>query len=153
MNVKALQRLKQAWAGVSRREQGLLLGTAGLVLVTVGYTSIGRPMAQRLEVAERQYRQQAELSVRIQRAAPARDTRAADRPLSVRVNEGATAAGLDIAEMEVDGDALRLTVTGDANPLLHWLDRQEYDGAALHTLTLEVRGKVLEARVVLRQLD
>ncbi|AKJ97613.1 MULTISPECIES: type II secretion system protein GspM [Pseudomonas] len=149
MNVKALQRLKQAWAGVSRREQGLLLGTAGLVLVTVGYTSIGRPMAQRLEVAERQYRQQAELSVRIQRAAPARDT--ADRPLSVRVNDSATAAGLDIAEMEVDGDALRLMVTGDANPLLHWLDRHERDGAVLHALTLEVRGKVLEARVVLAQ--
>ncbi|MHA6786553.1 type II secretion system protein GspM [Pseudomonas bijieensis] len=63
-------RLIQAWGRVSRREQQLLLGLAGLLLVVVAYTSIWQPTRQRLEVAERQYRQQAELHARIQRAAP-----------------------------------------------------------------------------------
>ncbi|WP_422776899.1 type II secretion system protein GspM [Pseudomonas mediterranea] len=144
-------RLKQAWASMSFREQRLLLGLAGLVLVAVGYASIWQPARQRLEIAERQYRQQAQLNARIQRAEPDRDTSAALRPLSVRVNDSATAAGLEIAEMEIEGDSLRLTVTGDANPLLHWLDRHERDGATVRSLALEARDGVLEARVVLRQ--
>ncbi|BBH30945.1 MULTISPECIES: type II secretion system protein GspM [Pseudomonas] len=144
-------RLIQAWGRVSRREQQLLLGLAGLLLVVVAYTSIWQPTRQRLEVAERQYRQQAELHARIQRADPPRDLTTATRPLSVRVNDSASAAGLDIAEMEVDGDSLRLVVSGDANSLLHWLDQREQEGAALQSLTLEARDRVLEARVVLRQ--
>ncbi|QKS83339.1 type II secretion system protein GspM [Pseudomonas bijieensis] len=144
-------RLIQAWGRVSRREQQLLLGLAGLLLVVVAYTSIWQPTRQRLEVAERQYRQQAELHARIQRADPPQDLTTATRPLSVRVNDSASAAGLDIAEMEVDGDSLRLVVSGDANSLLHWLDQREQEGAALQSLTLEARDRVLEARVVLRQ--
>ncbi|MBT2338215.1 MULTISPECIES: type II secretion system protein GspM [Pseudomonas] len=151
MNLKGWLRLKQAWEGLSRREQGLLLGLAGVMLVFVGYTSIWQPTRQRLEVAERHYRQQVELNVRIQRAEPGRDTSSAARPLSVRVNDSATAAGLDIVEMEVDGNSLRVTVTGDANPLLQWLDQHERAGAVLQALTLEARDGLLEARVVLRQ--
>lgn len=151
MNVKGWLALKQAWGRTSRREQGLLLGLAGLVLVALAYTSIWQPTRQRLEVAERQHRQQAELMARIQRAEPTRNTTAATRPLSVRVNEGATAAGLEIAEMEVDGESLRLVVSGEANSLLRWLDQQERDGSMLQSLTLEVENGVLGARVVLRQ--
>lgn len=151
MNVKGWLALKQAWGRTSRREQGLLLGLAGLVLVALAYTSIWQPTRQRLEVAERQHRQQAELMARIQRAEPTRDATAAARPLSVRVNEGATAAGLEIAEMEVDGESLRLVVSGEANSLLRWLDQQERDGSMLQSLTLEVENGVLGARVVLRQ--
>ncbi|WP_055128669.1 type II secretion system protein GspM [Pseudomonas mediterranea] len=151
MSLNGWTHLKQAWESMSGREQRLLLGLAGLVLVVVGYTSIWQPTRQRLEIAERQYRQQAQLTARIQRAEPDRDASAALRTLSVRVNDSATAAGLEIAEMEIEGDALRLTVTGDANPLLHWLDRHERDGAAMGSLALEARDGVLEARVVLRQ--
>lgn len=143
--------LSKAWGRVSRREQQLLLGLVGLLLVVVAYTSMWQPTRQRLEVAERQYRQQAELHARIQHAEPTRDLTSATQPLSVRVNDSATAAGLDIAEMEVDGDSLRLAVSGDANQLLHWLDQREQEGAALQSLTLEARHRVLEARVVLRQ--
>ncbi|SCZ36042.1 MULTISPECIES: type II secretion system protein GspM [unclassified Pseudomonas] len=140
-----------AWGRLSRREQQLLLGLVGLLLVVVVYTSIWQPVRQRLDVAERQYRQQAELHARIQRAEPARDLTTATRPLSVRVNDSAAATGLEIAEMEVDGDSLRLAVSGDANQLLQWLDQQEREGATLQSLTLEARNSVLEARVVLRQ--
>ncbi|WP_434572857.1 type II secretion system protein M [Pseudomonas sp. Z3-6] len=151
MNIGGWRVLKQAWGNLSRREQGLLLGLAGLLSVTLAYTAIWQPTRQRLEVAERQHRQQAELSARIQRAEPSRETTAGTRPLSVRVNESATAAGLDIAEMEVDGDSLRLTASGDASALLQWLDQQEREGAGLRSLTLEVENGVLGARVVLRQ--
>lgn len=151
MNVNGWRVLKQTWGSLSRREQGLLLGLAGLLSVALVYSAIWQPTRQRLEIAERQHRQQVELSARIQRAEPARDTTAATRPLSVRVNESATAAGLDMAEMEVDGDSLRLAVSGDASALLHWLDQQEREGAMLRSLTLEVENGVLGARVVLRQ--
>lgn len=144
-------RLIQAWGRLSRREHQLLLGLVGLSLVVVVYTSIWQPVRQRLDVAERQYRQQAELHARIQRAEPARDMTTATRPLSVRVNDSAAATGLEIAEMEVDGDSLRLAVSGDANQLLQWLDQQEREGATLQSLTLEARNSVLEARLVLRQ--
>lgn len=143
--------LIQAWGRLSRREQQLLLGLVGLSLVVVVYTSIWQPVRQRLDVAERQYRQQAELHARIQRAEPARDMATATRPLSVRVNDSTAATGLEIAEMEVDGDSLRMAVSGDANQLLQWLDQQEREGATLQSLTLEARNSVLEARVVLRQ--
>ncbi|SEJ75527.1 type II secretion system protein GspM [Pseudomonas sp. NFACC07-1] len=143
--------LIQAWGRLSRRERQLLLGLVGLLLVVVVYTTIWQPVRQRLDVAERQYRQQAELHARIQRAEPARDLTTATRPLSVRVNDSAAATGLEIAEMEVDGDSLRLAVSGDANQLLQWLDQQEREGATLQSLTLEARNSVLEARVVLRQ--
>lgn len=151
MNVDRWRVLKQTWGSLSRREQGLLLGLAGALSVALAYTAIWQPTWQRREVAERQYQQQAELNARIQRAEPTRDMTVATRPLSVRVNESATAAGLDMAQMELDGDSLRLAVSGEANALLHWLDQQEREGAVLRSLTLEVENGVLGARVVLRQ--
>ncbi|MGN8345430.1 type II secretion system protein GspM [Pseudomonas sp. SMV71] len=144
---------KQAWEKVSPREQRLLLGLAVSLLIMVGYTSIWQPIRQRLEVAERHYRQQAELSARIQRAEPARDTRVVARSLSVRVNDSAAAAGLEIAEMERDGDSLRLAVSGDAARLLDWLDQHEREGAVLQSLTLQAREGVLDARVEWRQVN
>ena len=150
MNVNAWLSLKQGWGQRSRREQQLLLGMAGLVLLVMGYLSIWQPTRQRLEIAERHYRQQSELSIRIQRAEPAQAAIIAEGPLSVRVNDSATAAGLEIGQMEVDGDSLRLAVSGEANRLLLWLDQQEREGATLQSLTLEVEKSVLVARVVLR---
>lgn len=144
---------KQAWGRRSRRERQLLLGLAGLVLAVVGYTSIWQPARQRLDIAERQYRQQAELNARIQHTEPTSDTNAATSPLSVRVNDSATVAGLEITELDIDGDSLRLAVSGDANQLLDWLDQHERDGVVLQSLSLEVRNGVLQARVVLGQIN
>ncbi|WP_448693259.1 type II secretion system protein GspM [Pseudomonas rhizophila] len=109
------------------------------------FTSIWQPTRHRLDLAERQYWQQAELAARIQRQEPTGATTATSS-LSVRINDSATAAGL-----EIDGDSLRLAVSGDANRLLDWLDRHERDGATLQVLSLEVRNGVLDARMVLGQ--
>ena len=113
------------------------------------FTSIWQPTRHRLVLAERQYWQQAELAARIQRLEPTGAT--ATSSLSVRINDSATAAGLELAELEIDGDSLRLAVSGDANRLLDWLDRHERDGATLQVLSLEVRNGILVARMVLGQ--
>ncbi|MNR56819.1 hypothetical protein D3C85_1774730 [compost metagenome] len=52
--------------------------------------------------------------------------------------------------MESDSDLLRVTLNGNAQPLIQWLDGIERDGVALQTLTLEKRDDALEARVVLK---
>lgn len=114
------------------------------------FTSIWQPTRHRLDLAERQYWQQAELAARIQRLEPTGATTATSS-LSVRINDSATAAGLELAELEIDGDSLRLAVSGDGNRLLDWLDRHERDGASLQVLSLEVRNGVLDARMVLGQ--
>jgi len=150
MDFKGWQRCKQIWERMSPREQWLLSGLAGLVLVVVSYTSIWQPTRHRLDLAERQYWQQAELAARIQRVEPTGATTAV-HPLSVRINDSATAAGLELAELEIDGDSLRLAVNGDANRLLDWLDRHERDGTPLQVLSLEARDGVLDARMVLGQ--
>ncbi|MCL6704239.1 type II secretion system protein GspM [Pseudomonas sp. T1.Ur] len=150
MNLSAMSSLKQVWGSVSRREQRLLLGLAGFVLMTLAFTFIWQPTRQRLAIAERLYQQQVELSVRIQRAQPPLDMSAASRPLSVRANDSATKAGLEIEEMSIDGDSVQMVVGGEANALLDWLDRSERDGAMLQSLTLQARDGRLEARVMLR---
>ena len=111
------------------------------------FTSIWQPTRHRLDLAERQYWQQAELAARIRRLEPT--AAPATSSLSVRINDSATAAGLELAELEIDGDSLRLAVSGDANRLLDWLDRHERDGATLQVLSLEVRNGILDARMVL----
>ncbi|TWC10530.1 MULTISPECIES: type II secretion system protein GspM [unclassified Pseudomonas] len=143
--------LKQGWRRITHREQELLVLLIGFVLVVGAYFSIWQPTRQRLDVAERQYLQQAELAAQIQRAEPRNGASVVTSPLSVQVNDSATAAGLDITEMNVDGEALRLIVSGDANRLLDWLDQCERDGATLQSLTLEARKGELHAQVVLRQ--
>ncbi|MFW9269530.1 type II secretion system protein GspM [Pseudomonas sp. NR3] len=143
--------LKQRWGRLSRREQSLLVGLVGLLCMVLAYTSIWQPTRQRLEIAERQHRQHSRLLARILRAEPTRPITSIAGLLSVRVNESAEKAGLDIAEMEVDDDLLRLAVNGDAKPLLHWLDQLERQGTRLQSLALEAENGVLRAQVVLRQ--
>ncbi|MBT2296718.1 type II secretion system protein GspM [Pseudomonas fluorescens] len=150
MGFKEWQRCKQVWESMSHREQRLLKGLVGLVLVIVSYTLIWQPTRHRLDLAERQYWQQAALAARIQHLEPTGATTATSS-LSVRISDSATAAELELAELEIDGDSLRLAVSGDANRLLDWLDRQERDGATLQVLSLEVRNGVLDARMVLGQ--
>ncbi|MCP1515989.1 general secretion pathway protein M [Pseudomonas migulae] len=143
--------MKAAWQRLSLREQRLLLAMGAFLLAVVAFSLIWQPTRQRLETMERQHQQQLAVSAQLQRAQP-RSTRpvVSHQSLSLRVSESATAAGLEIHQMDTDNDVLRLTLSGDAQALLQWLDRTERDGVALQSLTLEKRDAVLEARVVLR---
>ena len=143
--------MKAAWQRLSLREQRLLLAMGAFLLAVVAFSLIWQPTRQRLETMERQHQQQLAVSAQLQRVQP-RSTPpvVTHQSLSLRVSESATAAGLEIHQMDTDNDVLRLTLSGDAQALLQWLDRTERDGVALQSLTLEKRDAVLEARVVLR---
>ncbi|MGF6556186.1 general secretion pathway protein M [Pseudomonas sp. S30_BP2TU TE3576] len=143
--------MKQIWRRTSTREQQLLLVLGVFLLTVVAFSLIWQPTRQRLEDVERQYQQQMALVAQLQRAQPrshvAVDT---DQPLSLRVSESATAAGLEIRQMETDSDLMRLTLNGDSQTLLQWLDGMERSGVALQSLTLEKLDDALEARLVLK---
>jgi general secretion pathway protein M len=143
--------MKAAWQRMSLREQRLLLVMGAFLLAVVAFSLIWQPTRQRLETMERQHQQQLAVSAQLQRAQPRSPPPVVShQSLSLRVSESATAAGLEIHQMDTDNDVLRLTLSGDAQALLQWLDRTERDGVALQSLTLEKRDAVLEARVVLR---
>ncbi|MNQ24666.1 putative general secretion pathway protein YghD [compost metagenome] len=143
--------MKQAWRRISVREQRLLQVSGAFLLAVVAFSLIWQPTRQRLETVERQYQQQTGLAAQLQRALPRShvpvDT---EKPLSLRISESAAAAGLEIRQMESESDLLRVTLNGNAQPLMQWIDGMERDGVALQTLTLEKRDDALEARVVLK---
>jgi general secretion pathway protein M len=91
------------------------------------------------------------LAAQLQRALP-RSHAPVDsaQPLSLRISENAAAVGLEIRQMESETDLLRVTLSGNAQPLMQWLDGIERDGVALQSLTLEKRDDALEARLVLK---
>jgi general secretion pathway protein M len=143
--------MKQVWQRISTREQWLLLVMAGVLLVFTGYSLIWQPSRLRLESAERHYQQQLGLRSQLQHAQPrSHSAGASDQPLSLRVSDGAGAAGLEIYQMDSDSELLRLTVSGSPQALLQWLDSVERGGVILQALTLEKRDALLEARAVLK---
>ena len=143
--------MKQAWRRISVREQRLLQVLGAFLLAVVAFSLIWQPTRQRLETAERQYQKQAGLAAQLQRALPRSHVPVdSEKPLSLRISESAAATGLEIRQMESDSDLLRLTLNGNAQPLMQWLDGMERDGVVLQTLTLEKRDDALEARLVLK---
>lgn len=143
--------MKQAWQRISAREQRLLQVLGAFLLAVAAFSLIWQPTRYRLETVERQHQQQMGLAEQLQHARPRSQVHAsAHEPLSLRISESATAAGLDIRQMESDGDLLRLTLNGNAQSLMQWLDSVERDGVALQSLTLETRDALLEARAVFR---
>ncbi|MBV6824389.1 type II secretion system protein GspM [Pseudomonas sp. PD9R] len=147
-------RLKTAaamWQRLSLREQRLVLALSIFVLGVTAFSLIWQPTQQRMAIAERQHHQQLALVAQLQQALPRSHIPApVTQPLSLRISESVTAAGLELQQMDSDNDLLRLTLSGEAKVLLSWLDHIERDGVALQSLTLEKRDTVLEARVVLR---
>jgi general secretion pathway protein M len=136
---------------LSLRERRLVLALGVFVLGVLAYLFVWQPNQQRLAAAERRYQQQRVLAVQLQQAQPpSHIAPSANQPLSRRISDSATAAGLELHQMDSDNDQLRLTLSGDAMALLPWLDRLERDGSVLQSLTLEARDGSLEARVVLR---
>jgi general secretion pathway protein M len=146
-----MKRWRAALRRLSLREQRLVLALGIFVLSVAAFSLIWQPMQQRLVAAERQYQQQQALAAQMQQARPRSHVpESVDQPLSLRISESATAAGLELHQMDSDNDLLRLTLSGDAKALLSWLDLIERHGVALQSLTLEKRDAVLQARMVLR---
>ena len=144
--------MKAAWRRLAIREQRLLMLMGAFVLMVAVFSLIWQPTRERLDAAERQHQRQRILASQLQRAQPRSEASSLvpDQPLSLRISESATAAGLELHQMDADNDLLRLTVSGDGKTLLQWLDRAEREGAALQSLTLEKRDTLLQARVVLK---
>jgi general secretion pathway protein M len=143
--------MNAAWQRLSIRERRLLLAMGAVVLGVAAFSLIAQPVRQRLSVVERQYQQQVTLADQLQQAQPQHSVaRVSDQPLSLHISDSATAAGLELQQMDTDSDLLRLTVSGDVTRLLQWLDHAERNGAALQSLTLEKRDTLLEARVVFK---
>lgn len=142
--------LLQRWQRLSLREQRLLLVLVAFVFGVAAFSLVWQPTQQRLAAAERQYQQQLALTAQLQLARPRSMREPVTQPLSLHVSESATEAGLELHQVNTDGDQLRLNLSGDAKALLAWLDRIERDGTALQSLTLEKRNAVLEAQIVFR---
>lgn len=144
--------IREAWVRLSRRDRYWLMGLGGFLLVTLLFNGLWQPAQQRLEKAERLYRQQSVLAGEIQRAQPLRGGAVNTQPLSARLGESAAAAGLELQQLEVEGTLLRLTVTGNAPALLGWLDLIEQQGARFERLSLDKNEEGLEARVLIKEV-
>jgi len=143
--------MKQAWQRISVREQRLLQALGAFLLLVVAISLVWQPTRQRLETVERQHQHQLALVAQLQHAQPRSDLPDnSSQPLSLRISDSAAAAGLDIHQMETDIESVRLTLSGNANAVMQWLDGVEREGVALQSLTLEKRDALLEARVVFR---
>ena len=140
----------ERWQRLSIREQRLVATLGLFVLAIAAYSLIWQPTRLRLESAERSYQQQRHFATQLQKAPQPAPPVARDQPLSLHLSESAAASGLDVQQMETDNGQIRLTLSGNANTLLQWLDRLERDGLTLDNLTLERREAALEARVVVR---
>ena len=142
--------VNERWQRLSIREQRMVTILGLFVLAIAAYSLIWQPTRLRLESAERSYQQQRHFETQLQTAPPPTHPVNRDQPLSLRLSESANASGLDVQHLETDDLQIRLTLSGNANTLLQWLDRLERDGATLQSLTLERREAALEARVVVR---
>ncbi|MGY2198625.1 type II secretion system protein GspM [Pseudomonas gingeri] len=140
--------LVERWQRLARRERQLLAGLGVFLLAATLFSGLWQPAQQRLEQARRLYQQRWALAAEVQRARPATVRATSTQPLSTRLGESALAAGLELQQLDQDGQSLRLTISGEALALLGWLDQIEQGGALLQTLSLEKRDKQLEARVV-----
>lgn len=139
----------RTWKGLSLRERRMLKGMALLLPWGLLYSLAWQPTQQRLASAEGLYQQQLVLARRVQLAQPGQHMPVSTQPLPARLSERAAAAGLDLQQMDIDSEQLRLTISGEAQALLNWLADLERDGTSLQALSLEKRGQRLEARLVL----
>ncbi|AMB87473.1 type II secretory protein PulM [Pseudomonas agarici] len=140
--------LGERWRGLARRERQLLGGLGIFLLAVILFSGLWQPTQRRLEQAHRLYQQRLVLAAEVQRVRPAAVRLASTQPLSSRLGETALAAGLELQQLDQEGQSLRVTISGEALALLGWLDQIEQSGALLQTLSLEKRDKLLEARVV-----
>ncbi len=142
--------LTQRWQGLGLRDRRMLIGLVFFLLVVTLFSGVWQPAQQRLELGERLYQQRLVLAAEVQRAQPVRQRSSPSRSLSTRLSETVVAAGLELQQLDQDGQSLRVTLGGNALALLQWLDQTEQAGAVLQSLSLEKRDKGLVAQVAWR---
>ncbi|SDS26240.1 general secretion pathway protein M [Pseudomonas asplenii] len=140
--------LIERWQRLARRERQWLIGLGLFLLSVAMFSGLWLPAQQRLERAHHLYQQRWALAGEVHNVRPTQVRTAPTQPLSTRLDDSVRAAGLELQQLDQDGQTLRLTLVGDALALLGWLERVEQDGAQLQSLGLEPRDKRLEARVV-----
>ncbi|WP_191489884.1 type II secretion system protein GspM [Pseudomonas sp. FEN] len=140
----------QRWQGLGQRDRRMLVGLGVFLLMVTLFSGLWQPAQQRLERGERLYQQRLLLAAEVQRAQPASHRPSPSRSLSTRLSETVAAAGLELQQLDQDGQSLRVTISGNAVALLQWLDQTEQSGAVLQSLSLEKRDLLLVAQVVWR---
>lgn len=128
------------------RDRRMLIVLAMFLLSAGLISGVWQPTQQRLERAERSYQQRLSLASEMRRAKPTRRS-SVGQPWVNRISDSATAAGLELLELNRDSVSLRVVVSGDAGALLSWLIQGEREGAHMQTLTLDRQENQLHARV------
>ncbi|MBV6753136.1 type II secretion system protein M [Pseudomonas chlororaphis] len=142
--------LTQRWQGLGLRDRRMLVGLGIFLTLVSLFSGVWQPLQQRLERSERVYQQRLLLATEVQRAQPASKRSTPSQPLSARLSETVAAAGLELQQLDQDGQSLRVTLSGNALALLQWLDQTEQSGAVLQSLSLEKRDQLLVAHVAWR---
>lgn len=137
------------WSRLGARDRRMLVVLAAVLLAVLLWQGLWRPAHVRLEVAERRYQQQWALAREISTAMP-QSGRVSASVGPAQVSESAAAAGLELEQLNLDGNVLRLTLRGDALAVLTWLEGMERRGATLQSLVLEKREAQLEASLGLQ---
>lgn len=133
--------------GRSVREQRLLLVMVALLAITVLFAGVIRPVRDGLE-SSRQRHANAELRLgeikaqvaqvkAIQRGRP----RTPEAPLADAIRARADEAGFVLANLEPDGDRVRISIaTARPGPLLGWIAGLEGDGLLVDASTITGNG-------------
>ena len=138
--------MSRPWRRLEARDRRVLVLLSAVLLAVLLWQGLWLPAQLRLESAERRYQQQWALGREIGAAIPQR-SRAPAPVRPAQVSEAVAAAGLELEQLDVDGNVLRLTLRGDALALLTWLEGMERSGAILQSLVLETRATQLQARL------
>lgn len=145
--------LLTTWQRLTASDRHALITLSVVMVAALAFVGIWQPAKERLINAERAYQQRLVLANEISRAQPAGTKIDNTQPLSVRLSDRATADGLDLQQLEIQEDTLRLTLNGNAPALLDWIHRAELDGAQVQSLTLDKQQQQLHAELVIRAPD
>lgn len=142
--------LQEKWQQLPRRDQKMLVWLGIFLIAVLMFSGLWQPAQQRLAAAERLYQQRLALALQVQRALPSQQRPLVSAPLSTRLSDRALAQGLDLEQFEADDNVLRITLRGNAQTLLKWLEGVERDGAQFESLSLDKKDQLLQAQLVVR---
>lgn len=141
---------RERWYQLPRRDRWMLMLLGVFLLSVMAFSGLWQPARERLATAERVYQQRLLQAREVLSAQPTNPVTGRRQGFSGDVSQSVAAAGLELHNVDLEGELLRLTLSGNAEALLKWINQAEQQGATLQALTLEKRDKQLEARLILR---